>query len=592
MRIFLLLLLFMSSLSQADEFLDPTVAFKPTVKAIDARTIEVNFEIAKGYYLYRKKFKFSSEEASQLASPIFPKGKTKDDENFGAVEVYYDQVAVRLPVDRRSDKSAIIPLTVTLQGCADAGVCYPPQTHALSVELPSSGDGIAVATESAGNTDESGRIAGVLKHSGYFGNLFFFFLAGLGLSLTPCVFPMIPILSGIIAGHGHQISRGRGVALSAAYVLGMAVTYSAAGVAAGLTGTLISNALQNGWVLGGFAMVFVVLSLSMFGFYNLQLPASLQSKLSDGAGHLHGGRGIGVFLMGALSALIVGPCVAAPLAGALLYISQTGDAVLGGSALFSMAIGMGMPLLLVGLSAGTLLPKAGLWMEGVKRFFGVLLLGTAVWLVSPVIPGVVQMLAWAALLIIPAIYLHALDPLPENAKGGHRFCKGCGIIMLITGSVLLVGVLAGSRDPLQPLAGLQARHDGVSAERSKPVFTQIASIAELESSIKNAGRPVALDFYAEWCVSCKEMERSTFSDQEVQKQLSGFSFLQADVTANSIQDKELLTRFGLFGPPGIVFFDASGKEIAGHRVVGYLEASEFTKVLEAVKKIAPQQNGA
>ncbi|HZX30124.1 MAG TPA: protein-disulfide reductase DsbD, partial [Rhodocyclaceae bacterium] len=360
------------------------------------------------------------------------------------------------------------------------------------------------------------------------------------------------------------------------------VTYAAAGVAAGLTGTLVSTALQNPWILGSFALVFVVLSLSMFGFYELQLPTALQSKLSEEAGHLQGGRGIGVFLMGALSALIVGPCVAAPLAGALLYIGQTRDALLGGAALFVMAIGMGVPLIAVGLSAGTLLPRAGAWMEAVKKAFGVLLLGTAVWLVSPVLPAPVPMLAWAVLLIIPAIYLHALDPLPANAKSWQRFWKGVGIVMLLTGAALLIGALAGGRDPLQPLAGL--RGQAVAAEAKKLSFERVKSVAELDSRLKSAGKPVMLDFYADWCVSCKEMERFTFADAGIQAKLTGFTVLQADVTANSEEDKALLARFGLFGPPGIIFFDAAGKEVAGVRVVGFQDAAAFGQILDKAAK--------
>ena len=547
------------------------------------QTIEVGFEIAKGYYLYRDKFKFAVDgESVALGSPVFPKGKEKIDENFGKVEVYYKNVAIRLPVERNASGTLPLKLNVTSQGCADAGVCYPPQTQTVSVELPAPGSvpdasGATVAVDG----DESGKIADTLKHAGFWASLAFFFVAGLGLSLTPCVFPMIPILSGIIAGQGHKISRGRGFALSLTYVLGMALTYAAAGVAAGMTGTLLSAALQNPWVLGSFALVFIVLSFSMFGFYELQLPTALQSKLSDEAGHLQGGRGIGVFLMGVLSALIVGPCVAAPLAGALLYIGQTGDAVLGGTALFVMALGMGVPLLIVGLSAGTLLPKAGAWMEGVKKGFGVLLLATALWLVSPVIPGFVQMLAWAALFIIPAIYLHALDPLPPHAKGWQRFWKGIGIVMLLTGAALLAGALAGNRDPLQPLAGL--RGQAVAAEAKKLPFEPVRSVAELDARLAVVDRPVMLDFYADWCVSCKEMERYTFADPAVQAKLAGFTLLKADVTANTPEDKALLARFGLFGPPGIIFFAPGGKEAPGVRVVGYQEAASFLRTLDKVK---------
>jgi thiol:disulfide interchange protein DsbD len=583
MRHLLILLTFVFSLAHAEEFLDPMVAFKPTARALDGQTVEVTYEIAKGYYLYRDKFKFAVDgEVTTLGTPQIPKGKEKIDDIFGKVEVYYKTVAIRLPVERASSGPLQLKLNVTSQGCADAGVCYPPQTQPVSLELP---DPASAPPASAANVavdgDESGKIAGVLKDAGFWANLAFFFLAGLGLSLTPCVFPMIPILSGIIAGQGHKISRGRGFALSLTYVLGMAVTYAAAGVVAGMTGTLLAAALQSPWVLSAFALVFVVLSFSMFGFYELQLPTALQSKLSEESGHLQGGRGIGVFVMGALSALIVGPCVAAPLAGALLYIGQTGDALLGGTALFVMALGMGVPLLIVGLSAGTLLPRAGAWMEAVKRGFGVLLLATAVWLVSPVIPAVVQMLAWAALLIIPAIFLHALDPLPANAKGWLRFWKGIGIVMLLTGAALLIGALAGNRDPLQPLAGL--RGQAQAAEAKKLPFEPVLSLADLETKVLAAGQPVMLDFYADWCVSCKEMERFTFADPAVQAKLAGFKLLKADVTANSADDKALLARFGLFGPPGILFFDQSGKELKSVRVVGFQDAAVFLKVLDQVR---------
>ncbi|HEX9194722.1 MAG TPA: protein-disulfide reductase DsbD [Azonexus sp.] len=584
MRNVLFLFSFLFSLAQAQEFLDPAVAFKPTARALDAQTIEVAFDIAKGYYLYREKFKFAVDgEMVALGTPLFPKGKEKIDENFGKVEVFYRNVAIRLPVERNASGVLPLKLNVTSQGCADAGVCYPPQIQTVNVELPAPGSvpaasGAPVAVDG----DESGNIADTLKHAGFWASLAFFFIAGLGLSLTPCVFPMIPILSGIIAGQGHKISRGRGFALSLTYVLGMALTYAAAGVAAGMTGTLLSAALQSPWVLGAFALVFVVLSFSMFGFYELQLPTALQSKLSDEAGHLQGGRGIGVFLMGVLSALIVGPCVAAPLAGALLYIGQTGDAVLGGTALFVMALGMGMPLIAVGTAGGSLLPKTGPWMEAVKKGFGVLLLATAVWLVSPVIPPVVPMLAWATLLIIPAIFLHSLDPLPPHARGWQRFWKGIGIVMLLTGAALLIGALAGSRDPLQPLAGL--RGQAVAAETRKLPFEPVRSVTELDSRLAAVDRPVMLDFYADWCVSCKEMERFTFADPAVQAKLAGFTLLKADVTENTPDDKALLARFGLFGPPGIIFFAAGGKEVPGVRVVGYQEAASFLRTLE---KVAP-----
>ncbi len=577
-RILFLLFLFLSQLSLAQEFLDPAVAFKPTVKALDGQTVEVRFDIAKGYYLYRDKFRFSAGDEITLGAPVFPKGKEKDDDNFGKVEVFYNAVSVRLPVERNSSGVLPLNLAVTSQGCADAGVCYPPQRQTLDVSLPDPSSTAPTPAAMADDGDESGQIAKTLQNAGFWANLAFFFVAGLGLSLTPCVLPMVPIISGIIAGQGQKASHARGFALSLAYVLGMALTYAVAGIAAGMTGTLISSALQNPWVLGAFAMVFVALAFSMFGFYELQLPVALQSKLSEESGHLQGGRGIGVFIMGALSALIVGPCVAAPLAGALLYIGQTGDAVLGGTALFVMALGMGIPLIAVGTAGGSLLPKTGAWMNGVKKAFGVLLLATAVWLVSPVVPPVVPMLAWAALLIVSAIHLHAIDPLPATAHAWQRFWKGIGIILLLVGAALLLGALAGSRDPLQPLAGL--RGNAIAAENRTLPFESVGSLSDLNARVASSSKPVMLDFYADWCVSCKEMEKITFANPAVQEKLAGYTLLRADVTANSAEDKALLARFGLFGPPGIIFFNAGGQEIEGVRVVGFQDGPAFLKSLQ------------
>ncbi|MCG3170009.1 MAG: Thiol:disulfide interchange protein DsbD [Pseudomonadales bacterium] len=571
----LVLVLFPCALFADDEFLDPDLAFRVTARAVDAGTIEVRFDVAEGYYLYREKFRFAVEAVDvTLGEPRLPAGTSKTDEYFGTQEVYFDHVVARLPVQRVAGPETPVTVSVVLQGCAEAGFCYPPQLRALAVTLPAGGTGTSTPP------DESGRIASSLANAGLFGNLLFFFVAGLGLSLTPCVFPMIPILSGIIVGQRGQVSRGRGLGLSAAYVLGMALTYSLAGMAAGLTGTLISASLQNPWILGSFALVFVVLSLSMFGFYELQLPASVQSRLNDGAGRLKGGQGVGVFLMGAVSALIVGPCVAAPLAGALLYIGQSGNAVLGGLALFTMAIGMGVPLLAVGLSAGALLPKAGAWMEGVKKVFGVVMLGTAVQLVSPVVPPVAGMLAWAVLLIVPAVYLHALDPLPAGAGGLTRLWKGCGIVMLITGSALLVGVLAGNRDPLQPLLDVNvAQRAGAAGPEQKLPFERIGSVQELQARIDASARPVMLEIYAEWCAACKEMEHLTLGNPQVRARLAEFTLLKSDVTANDSEDKALLRHFGLFGPPGFVFFAPGGREMADKRVVGFQPPERFLSSL-------------
>jgi thiol:disulfide interchange protein DsbD len=574
-RWLLSLCILLATLAHGDEFLDPGVAFKSNARAVDAQTIEVRFEIAKGYYLYREKFRFAAEPPTvSLGKPDLPAGKEKQDDTFGKMEVYYKAAVIRLPVERASSGPLTLTLKVTSQGCADAGICYPPQAQKISVTLPD--------PDAGASGDESGRIAHLLKNSGFWTILALYFIGGLGLSFTPCIFPMIPILSGIIVGagrDGHGVSHARGFALSLAYVLGMALVYAVAGVAAGFTGTLLSAALQNPWVLSAFALVFVVLSCSMFGFYELQLPTFLQSKVSEEASHLKGGSLPAVAAMGALSAIIVGPCVTGLLAGALIYIGQTGDALLGGAALFVMGLGQGVPLLIVGTSAGTLLPKSGAWMEAVKKAFGVILLATAVWLVSSLIPVAIQMLAWALLLIVPAIYMHALDPLPPHAKGWHRFWKGIGIVMVIVGAAMLVGALAGSRDPLQPLSGL--RNDKAAAAEAKALpFERIKSVTELDARVKAAGRPVMLDFYADWCISCKEMERLTFADARVQAKLAGWTLLQADVTANSEEDQALLQRFKLFGPPGILFFNRQGQEVNGLRVVGFLAADEFIKTLE------------
>ncbi|WP_341929329.1 protein-disulfide reductase DsbD [Methyloversatilis discipulorum] len=587
------------------ELLPLEQAFRLSAQVVDRNTVEVRFDIADGYYLYRDKLGFAAEQAA-LGTPDIPPGKMKKDEIFGDVEVHRGQLPIRLPL---SASGETVTLKVASQGCADAGVCYPPseQTVLLDPAQPgvrvwpvgldgdNAGGGLldrlrgrAMSSEasapveapvaSAAPADDGSLAASLLRG----GNLWLvavaFFGFGLALSFTPCVLPMVPILSGIIVGHGAHISRGRALALSLAYVLGMAVTYAAAGVAAGLSGTLLSAALQNAWVLGGFALLFVVLALSMFGFYELQLPTALQSRLSDTANRRRGSYG-GIVAMGALSALIVGPCVAAPLAGTLLYIAQTGDAALGGLALFALALGMGAPLIAVGVASRSLLPHTGPWMEGVKRFFGVLLLATAIWIAQPVLPALLVMLAWAALLIASSIYLHALDPLPAHAKGWHKLWKGVGVIALLAGASILIGAAAGSRDPLQPLSVLRG---GAAAAEAKPVFEPVRSVAELDARLSAATRPVMLDFYADWCVSCKEMERFTFAHPQVTARLAGFTLLKADVTANDAEHQALLKRFDLFGPPGILFFGPGGREIDSARTVGFVPAESFAASLDRV----------
>ncbi|MCX7898288.1 MAG: protein-disulfide reductase DsbD [Rhodocyclaceae bacterium] len=563
----------------AAEPLDPEAAFRFSARWLDGQTLEARWQVADGYYLYKEKIAFSATPDSiVLGPPELPKGKEKEDEFFGRVEILRGEVVARVPLRAGSPP---FTLKATSQGCWDGGVCYPPLTQEVRLEAADVVTAMRPATaplspfEGAG--DESGRIARLLAGAGFWWVVVTFLGFGLLLALTPCVFPMIPILSGIIVQHGHAVTHARAFALSLAYVLGMAVTYAAVGVFAGLSGTLLSNALQNAWVLGAFALVFVLLALSMFGFYELQLPSAWQSKLSESANR-RGGSFAAIAAMGALSALIVGPCVAAPLAGALLYIATTRDAWLGGAALFAMGLGMGAPLLVIGALSRTLLPRPGPWMEGVKKFFGVLMLAVALWLVSPVLPSWLVMLGWALLAIVPAIYLSALDPLPAHASGWQRLWKGVGIGLLLYGAALLIGLLSGSRDPLQPLGVLRAA--SAQAVQAPPLaFQPVKSLIELEAVLSRTNKPVLLDFYADWCVSCKEMEKFTFSDARVAAKMKEFVLLKADVTGNSAEDRAMLRRFGLFGPPAILFFAPGGEEMADLRVIGFESAERFLATL-------------
>jgi thioredoxin:protein disulfide reductase len=549
-----------------ENLLEPEKAFRFSAQMAEG-AVEIRYAIADGYYLYRERFKFEVDGNVRLGAPQLPRGLKHKDEFFGEVETYRRAVTLRVPVEGEGR----FELKVTSQGCADVGVCYVPMESTASLTSVAGGSGEPRFSVFASDIEIARLFQG-----GFLLVLASFFVFGLLLAFTPCVLPMIPILSGIIAGEGEDITKPKALVLSLAYVLGMALAYAVAGVAAAYSGSLLAAALQNAWVLGAFALVFVVLALSMFGFYELRLPGFIHHRLHGAHSRLRGGRIASVAAMGVLSAVIVSPCVAAPLAGALLYISQTRDVALGGAALFCMALGMGMPLVAIGVSEGALLPKAGAWMVGVRRFFGVLLLAVALWIVSPVIPAVAVMLAWAALLIGAAIFLRALDSLPAAAPGWWRLWKAAGVIALVAGVALLVGALSGSRDPLRPLAGLTG---GSPAEASATPWIRVASAVELDARLVSPGKPVILDFYADWCVSCKEMETLTFSDERVKGQLGGMLLLQVDVTANTDEHRALLRRFSLFGPPGIIFFDAQGREIRGLRVIGYQNAERFLKTL-------------
>jgi thiol:disulfide interchange protein DsbD len=459
----------------------------------------------------------------------------------------------------------------------------------IKLELPLAQEaGVQPASaESSQVLSEQDRIVQSLHKDSLAMTLLSFFGFGLLLSLTPCIFPMIPILSGIIVGHGHRITTSRAFLLSLSYVVASALTYTVFGILAALFGSNLQATFQQPWIIALFSGVFVVLSLSMFGFYHLELPKSLQVKLHNSSERHRDGSLWGAAIMGALSSLIVGPCVAAPLAGALIFIGQTGDVVLGGSALFVMGLGMGLPLLLLGASAGKFLPKAGNWLNSTKAVFGVIMLAVAVWMLSRILPPEVTMLLWAMLLIMPSIYLSATDPLPQPCSGWRKLFKGIGLMMLAYGLLILIGFSMGNNNPLKPLQGFAANNDNMPAKEQGIQFERVASLAELDAKVRQAAashKPVMLDFYADWCISCKEMEAYTFTDPRVKASLAGFVLVQADVTENSADDKALLAKFNLIGPPAILFFGADREEIAAQRVVGYQDADVFIATLQQVKR--------
>ncbi|MEQ1485705.1 protein-disulfide reductase DsbD [Methyloglobulus sp.] len=576
-----------SNLFQA-ELLPPDQAFQFSVTVKGPSTLHVSWLPTEGYYLYREKFKLEliGSDKVKLGAYSLPNGTPKEDEAFGHVEIFHSEVAVDVPLIRSDTAPQQIKLKAYYQGCADRGVCYPPMDKTVELELPQ-----AASMSSAGNStqptaplSEQDQITQSLHDDSLWGTLVSFFGFGLLLSLTPCVFPMIPILSGIIVGRGHNITTARAFLLSLSYVVASAFTYTIFGVLAALFGSNLQAAFQEPWIIALFSGIFVLLSLSMFGFYNLDLPDFIRAKLHNSSEKHRDGSMLGAAIMGALSSLIVGPCVAAPLAGALIYIGQTGDAVLGGSALFVMGMGMGVPLLLVGASAGKLLPKAGSWLNATKAVFGVMMLGVAVWMLSRILPPEIIMLLWALLLILPAIYLNAVDSLPEHSSGWHKLWKGVGITLLAYGLLLLIGFSIGNTNPLKPLQGF-----GVTAANASEQglsFERVSSLAELEVRIKQANannQPVMLDFYADWCISCKEMEAYTFTDAKVKQTLAGFVLLQADVTKQSGADKTLLAKFNLIGPPAILFFNGNEQETKSLRVIGYQDALTFIKTLRQVK---------
>jgi len=597
----LLALILRVSTAFSAEFLDPEQAFKIKAELNNAGKVAVHWDIAKGYKLYRDKVTVGIDKGkAEVKSPVMPKGITFTDPTTNEkMEIYHDKLDVEVPLVKAD---GAFSLSVGYQGCAEDGLCYPPITKLFKVD-PSKPGALSIAIEQSaaaspaitpetpatpspspqtpansakGDSTKSdlSLIASTLSGGSLLKVSLAFLVFGLLLSFTPCVLPMLPILSSIIVGEG-KVTRLRSFLMALAYCLGMALVYTALGVAAGLAGEGLSGALQKPWVLIMFALLLVLLSLSMFDVYQLQMPASLQSKLGKASGGLKRGRFVGVFFMGALSALIIGPCVAAPLAGTLVYISQTHDVLLGGVALFSMAMGMSVPLLLVGLSAGSLLPKAGLWMISVKYVFGLLLIAVAIWMVSPVLPAQVLMIFWGAFAILCSFFLGLFDSSTVKATIAQRFGKATGVVLFVFGILELVGAASGSSNVLEPLSNIRGNSVAVGGEEKKISFTRIKTVAELDQALLSTTTPVMLDFYADWCVSCKEMDKLTFHDPKVMAKLNTLTLLQVDVTANTPDDLALMKRFGLFGPPGIIFFDRTGKELPDGKIVGFLDAAPF-----------------
>ncbi len=568
-----------------DDVLPADEVFIPDAFALDGNTVEFGIRLLPGYYLYKSKISVRSlSENAQAGQLDLPQGKIKTDEWLGEQEVYFDEVFGKVAIARATPEAMNLEIELNYQGCKVDGICYLPVSRVLTVSLPQ-----ATATTDLSRirapgvpVSEQARLAQIITGSSIWVAAGLFFLAGLGLAFTPCVLPMVPILSGIIAGEGDNVSSMRGFTLALSYVMGMAIIYTAAGVAAAAMGLQLQATFNQPWILILFSGLFVVLALGMFGAYDLQMPSGLQSKLSSVSGNQKTGTMIGAFVMGALSSLIVTACVAPALIAALTVIAQTGDMLRGGSALFAMSLGMGAPLLAVGAAQGKLLPKAGGWMVAVKNAFGFMMLGLAVWMLSRILPGSVTMLLWAVLIFMAGVFMGGLTTLTTESAVSQKLGKGFGFLTIIYGIMLLLGSLTGGSNPLQPLASINLAGGGsmlAEAEHELP-FQRIKTVDDLDREIAAAsgsGKSVLLDFYADWCVSCLEMEAYTLSDGAVQAALSNTVWLQADVTANDDADQKMLRRFGVFGPPTIIFFGTDGEQRYGYEVVGYMKAEEFAE---------------
>lgn len=569
------------------DFLPPDEAFKFGAGIERADSIALTWIIAKGYYLYKDKVTVTTDSSdAQIGKPALPKGELKHDEFFGDTEVYHDMLEASVPLARTASSAGKLNLKVTYQGCAEGGLCYNPITKTVALELPSAAIGTMLPdqpttsdTATAAPVAEQDKLAALIRDGNLLAVLGTFFGLGLLLAFTPCVLPMIPILSGIIVGQGDKVTPWRGFSLAFTYVQGMALTYAAAGAAFVLAFKQAPQAFfQQPWIIGSMATLFVVLAIAMFGAFTLQMPSAIQSRLTDVSNQQKSGTYVGTFIMGALSALVVTACVAPAIIAALSVISQTGQIARGAGALYATGLGMGVPLLAVGASAGSLLPRVGPWMDTVKQLFGALFLGVAIYLLEPLLPDAVMLLLWSALTVITGFWIFSLKA--RDGGPAPAAVRGAGLLVLIYGVILLIGLASGGHDPLQPLDGLRSNSGTAehSADTASLAFQRIKSLADMDRAVaaaSAAGKPVMLDFYADWCTSCKEMEKYTFTDAAVRSALAGVVLLQADVTANDEQDQALLARFEIYGPPTIAFFGANGMESRNHRVVGYMKAEKF-----------------
>jgi len=575
----------LDSLGLSNEFDTPPdvdEAFVFSAAAKDANAILARWVVAEGNYLYKDKIRFEiiEQDSVQLQSFSLPAGENKMDEIFGLSEVYQHDIDVVLPINRSGEQSEIT-LKAYYQGCSETfHICYPPTEKEVLITLPAVTSTLNQPLDSVSSPvilSEQDRMAKSLAEDTLVKILLGYFGLGLLLAFTPCVFPMIPILSSIIVGEGERITTHRAFILSLAYVLAMSVTYTVAGVMTGLLGENLQAMFQNPWIIGSFSALFVVLSLSMFGLFEFQLPHALQHRLHQISHQQQGGHVAGAALMGLLSGLIVGPCLAPPLAGALIFIGQQGDPILGGSALFALSMGMGLPLLIIGTSAGTLLPKAGDWMNTIKSIFGVLMLALAIWMLERIIPGWVSLLLWGGLLIVTAVYLGALNTLNIDASGWEKLWKGLGLILLIYGGLLMIGGASGSHNVWQPLQSVTSKQSTAAPSHAGLTFTKVNNLTDLEQQLSQANKPAMLDFYADWCVDCKRMEITTFQDNAVIAALNDTQSLQIDMTANTAEHKELMKQYGVFAPPTILFFDAQGQEYSQHRLVGSISAENLVQ---------------